>query len=92
MVILIGGINTHLNQSLFTFTLKSSYAHILSPVKLLAKLTSLFNIKSLSKELFLIYISFLLSHSYFLSSKFLFLSFLSFLRPSLSFLVVPRDG
>ena len=77
---------------LFTFKLKSSCAHILSPVKSSAKLTSLFSIKSLSEELFLTSVSFLLSNSYFLSSKFLFLSFLSFFRPSLSLLAVSRDG
>ena len=46
---------------LFTFALKSSGAHILSSVKLSAKLKSLSSIKSLSEELFLISISFLLS-------------------------------
>ena len=68
---------------LFNFTLKSSYAHILSSVKLSAKLTSLFSIKSLSKELFLISISFLLSliHIFSLLSFFSFYSFLSFVPP-----------
>ena len=68
---------------LFTFTFKSSYAHILSPVRSSAKLTSLFNIKSLSEELFLISVSFLLSltHIFFLLSFFSFYSFLSFVLP-----------
>ena len=68
---------------LFTFTLKSSCAHILSLVKSSAKLTSLFSIKSLSEELFLISISFLLSltHIFFLLSFFSFYSFLSFVLP-----------
>ena len=78
---------------LFTFTLKGSYARILSQVKSSATLTSLFSIKSLSNELFLISISFLLSLTHiFLSSKFLFLLFLSFFCPSLSLLAVSRDG
>ena len=46
---------------LFTLTLKSSCAHTLNPVESSAKLTSLFCIKSLSEELFLISVSFLLS-------------------------------
>ena len=46
---------------LFTFALKSSCAHILSLVKLPAKLKSLSSIKILSEELFLISASFLLS-------------------------------
>ena len=68
---------------LFTFTLKSSYAHILSLVKSLAKLTSLFRTKSLSNELFLISVSFLLSltHIFSLLSFFSTHSFLSFIPP-----------
>ena len=46
---------------LFTFALKSSCAHILGLVKLLAKLKSLSSIKSLFEELFLISVSFILS-------------------------------
>ena len=58
---------------LFTFALKSSCAHILSLVKFPAKLTSLSSIKSLSEELFLIFVSFLLS----LTRVFSLLSFFS---------------
>ena len=46
---------------LFIFALKSSCTHILSSVKLPAKLKSLSSIKSLPGELFLISVSFLLS-------------------------------
>ena len=68
---------------LFTFKLKSSCAHILSPVKSSAKLTSLFSIKSLFEELFLISISFLLSltHIFSLLSFFSSHSSLSFVLP-----------
>ena len=58
---------------LFTFALKSSCAHILSLVKLPAKLKSLSSIKSLSEKLFLISVSFLLS----LTHVFSLLSFFS---------------
>ena len=68
---------------LFTFTLKRSCTHILSLVKSSAKLTSLFSIKSLSEELFLISISFLLSltHIFSLLSSFSSYSSLSFFLP-----------
>ena len=96
MFILIWGINTHLNGyfnlrykypfkpiCLFTFTLKSSCTHILSPVKSSSKLTSLFSIKSLSKEFFLISVSFLLSltHIFSLLSFFSSHFILSFVPP-----------
>ena len=65
---------------LFTFTLKSSCAHTLNPVKYLSKLTSFFSIKSLSEELFLTFVSFLLSltHIFSLLSLFSSYPFLSF--------------
>ena len=68
---------------LFTFTLKSFCAHTLKPVKYSTKLTSLFSIKSLSKELFLISVSFLLSltHTFSLLSFFSSHPFLSFTPP-----------
>ena len=68
---------------LFTFTLKSSCAYILSPIKSSTKLTSLFNKESLSDELFLISVSFLLSltHIFSLLSFFSSHSFLSFVPP-----------
>ena len=46
---------------LFTFALKSSYAYVLSSVKLPAKLKFLSSIKSLPEELILISVSFLCS-------------------------------
>ena len=67
---------------LFTFALKSSYAHILSLAKSLAKLESLSSIKSLSEELFLISVSFLLR----LTHAFSLLSFSSSYSP-LSFVL-----
>ena len=68
---------------LFTFTLKSSCAHTLNPVKYSTKLTSLFNIKSLFEELFLTSVSFLLSltHTFSLLSFFSSHPFLSFTLP-----------
>ena len=78
---------------LFTFTLKSSCTHILNLVKSSAKLTSPFQHKKPVRGAFPHFCKFSpLSNSYFLYSKFLFLSFLSFLRLSLSFLAVLRDG
>ena len=78
---------------LLIFALKSSYAHILSSVKSPAKLTSFSSIKSLSEELFLISVSFLLSltHVFFLLSFFSSYSFPSFVLPRV-FLAVSRDG
>ena len=77
---------------LFTFTSTSSCAQTLNPVKCPAKLMPSFSIKSLSEELFLISVSFLLS----LTRTFSFLSFFSsypfFPLPFLEFLVDPRDG
>ena len=68
---------------LFTFTLKSFCAHTLNPVKYSTKLTSLFSIKSLSEELFLTSVSFLLSltHTFSLLSFFSSHPFLSFTPP-----------
>ena len=65
---------------LFTFTLKSSCAHIQNSVKSSAKLTFLFSIKSLSEELLLFFVSFLLPLTHILSLLSLFFShsFLSF--------------
>ena len=63
---------------LFTFILKSSCTYILNPVKFSAKLMFLFSIKSMSKELFLIFVSFLLplTHIFSLLSFFFSHSFL----------------
>ena len=62
---------------LFTFALKSSCAHILSSVKLPATLKSLFSIKSLSEELFLISVIFDLSLTHVLSLLSFFSSYSS---------------